>query len=129
MSFRKIVMLILEALLGLFMVYTAYSLFSWTPEVIAQQRDALDYPRWYWVLAGVLALISAIALLVGLFRPVVGAFGALWTAAYFIVATLTHVNRADWANFYVPLIILVIVLGLVGLRWNDAKPIRATVGM
>src|SRR5215467_1581106 len=80
---RKVVTFILEALLGLFMLYTAYTLFAWTPEVITKARDALNYPQWYWLLAGVLAVISAIALLVGLFVPVVGAFGVWWTVAYF----------------------------------------------
>jgi uncharacterized membrane protein YphA (DoxX/SURF4 family) len=111
------------------MGYAAYSLFSKTPPSVQQGRDALHYPRWYWVLAGVVANIGAIGLLVGLFNPVVGAAAALWIAAYFIVATLTHIIRADWAHFYVPLIILVAVLGLVGLRWADAKPILAVVGM
>jgi hypothetical protein len=126
---RKGIMLTLQALLGLFMLYTTYTLFAWTPEVITKSRDALNYPRWYWVLAGVLALISAVTLLVGLFIPVLGAFGALWTVAYFIVAIATHMLRADWANFYVPLIFLVPFALLAWLRWDDAKPIRTRVGM
>jgi uncharacterized membrane protein YphA (DoxX/SURF4 family) len=119
----------LQALLGLFMLYTTYTLFSWTPELITKSRDALNYPRWYWVLAGVLALISAISLLVGLFIPILGAFGALWTVAYFIVATATHILRADWANFSAPLIFLALFVILAWLRWDDAKPIRAAVGV
>ena len=125
---RKGITLTLQALLGLFMVYTAYTLFAWTPEVVTQARDALDLPRWYWLLAGVLAAMSAIALLICLFIPVVGAFGALWTAVYFIVASATHVFRADWANFYLPLIFFVPVALLVWLRWDDGKPLRAAVG-
>jgi hypothetical protein len=39
---RKGITLTLQALLGLFMVYTAYTLFAWTPEVVTQARDALD---------------------------------------------------------------------------------------
>lgn len=126
---RKGITLTLQTLLGLFMLYAAYTLFTWTPELITKSRDALNYPRWYWVLAGVLALISAIMLLVGLFIPVLGAFGALWTAAYFAVAIASHVYRADWANFSAPLIFFVISLVLVWLRWNDARPIRGAVGM
>jgi hypothetical protein len=126
---RKGITLTLQALLGLFMLYTTYTLFAWTPEVITKSRDALNYPRWYWVLAGVLALVSAISLLVGLFIPALGAFGALWTIAYFIVASASHIIRADWANFYVPLIFLVPFALLAWLRWDDTKPIRARVGM
>lgn len=126
---RKGITLVLQALLGLFMVWAAYTLFAWTPEVVTKARDALNYPRWFWVLAGALAVISAITLLIGLFIPVLGAFGALWTAVYFIVATASHVFRANWVNFSAPLIFFGISLILVWLRWNDAKPIRAVVGI
>jgi|GEM_PF-1248919 len=129
MSIRTIVTLVLQAFLGLFMLYTAYTLFAWTPEVITKARDALNYPQWYWQLAGILAVISAIALLVGLFIPVVGAFGALWTVVYFLVASASHLARADWANFYLPLIFLAPVAVLAWLRWDDAKPLRSAVGM
>jgi uncharacterized membrane protein YphA (DoxX/SURF4 family) len=129
MSLRRAITLILEALLGLFMLYTAYTLFAWTPEVITKARDALNYPQWYWQLAGVLALISAAALFVGLFVPVIGAFGALWTVVYFIVASASHILRADWANFYLPLVFLAPFVLLVWLRWEEGKPIRAVVGI
>jgi DoxX-like protein len=126
---RKGIVFVLQALLGLFMAWAAYTLFAWTPEIVTKSRDALNYPRWYWVLAGVLAVISAITLLIGLFIPVLGAFGTLWTAAYFAIATVSHVFRADWVNFSAPLIFFGLSLILVWLRWNDTKPIRAAVGM
>ena len=65
----------------------------------------------------------------GAFMPVVGAFGALWTVAYFMVATATHVARADWANVYLPVSFLVLAAILTGLRWKDAKPFRAALGI
>jgi hypothetical protein len=129
MSVLQIVALVLEALLGLLSAYTAYSLVSKTPPSVQAGRDALHYPRWYWVLASVLAAIGAIGLFVGLFIPVVGAAAALWMIAYFIVATFTHLVRQDFAGFYVPLIFLTIYAGLMFLRWSDAKPILAVVGM
>lgn len=129
MWFRKLVTFILEALLGLFMVYTTYTLFAWTPEVVTKVRDALNYPQWYWQLAGVLAAISAAALLVGLFNRVIGAFGALWSVAYFIGACASHMVRGDWADLYLPLTFLVLAAILVWLRWGDAKPMRARLGM
>jgi hypothetical protein len=59
----------LEALLGLLSAYAAYSLFTWTPASMAKAREALHSPRWYWMLAGCVATIGAIGLLVGLFFP------------------------------------------------------------
>src|SRR5262245_32528646 len=88
-SMRKAIALILEALLGLFMVYIA-STFVSTPEIVAKARAALNYPQWYWQLAGVVSAISAITLLLGLFIRIVGAFGALWLTANLIGATVTH---------------------------------------
>ena len=128
MSLLQIVRLLFEALLGLLSAYTAYSLFAWTPASIAKAREALHYPRWYWVLAGCVATIGALGLLVGLFFPVFGALAAAWMVAYFVVATFTHLLRKDFAGFAMPLIFLVLPLGLLVLRWAEFAPILATLG-
>jgi DoxX-like family len=128
MSLLQIVRLLLEALLGLLSAYTAYSLFAWTPASIAKAREALHYPRWYWVLAGCVATIGALGLFVGLFVPVIGALAAAWMVAYFVVATFTHLLRKDFAGFAMPLIFLVLPLGLLLLRWSDLASMLATLG-
>ncbi len=119
MSLLQIVKLVFEALLGLFSAYTAYSLFSWTPPSLAKAREALHYPRWYWMLAGCIATIGALGLLVGLFVPAIGALAAAWMVAYFVVATFTHLLRKDLAGFAMPLIFLILPLGLLILRWAE----------
>jgi uncharacterized membrane protein YphA (DoxX/SURF4 family) len=123
------VVLVLEALLGVFSVYAAYSLFTQTPKSIAQARMALRYPAWYWVLAGVMATIGAIGLFVGLAFPVVGAVAALWMVAYFVVATLTHLLRKDLASLGMPILFLAVFVGLIALRWSDTAPLLAFVGL
>ena len=128
MSFLQIITLLFEALLGLFSAYTAFSLFSWTPLSLAKAREALRYPRWYWVLAGSMATMGALGLLVGLFLPVIGALAAAWTVAYFVVATFTHLLRKDFAGFVMPLIFLVLPLGLLALRWVEFASILPTLG-
>ncbi len=80
---------------------------------------AANFPRWYWVLAGCVATIGALGLLVGLFIPVIGALAAAWMVAYFVVATFTHLLRKDLAGFAMPLIFLLLPLGLLILRWAD----------
>ncbi len=119
MSLLQIAKLLFEALLGLFSAYAAYSLFTWTPPSVAKTREALHYPRWYWVLAGCMATVGALGLLVGLFFPVVGALAAAWMVAYFVVATFTHLLRKDFAGFAMPLIFLILPLGLLVLRWAE----------
>ena len=115
--------LIFEALLGVFTAYAAYSLFMQTPPSLAKARAALGIPRWFWLLAGVVATLGAAGLFVGLIVPVVGAVAALWMVAYFIVATLTHVTHRDFANVAPALIFLVVFVGLAALRWGDLAPI------
>src|ERR1051326_7118151 len=127
-SLLQIVTLLFEALLSLFSAYTAYSLFSRTPASLAKAREALRYPSWYWVLAGCVATIGSLGLLVGLFFPTSGALAAAWMVAYFEVATFTHLVRKDFAGFAMPLIFLVLPLGLLVLGWAELAPILATLG-
>ena len=129
MSILQIVALLLEALLGLFMAYAAYSLFSGTPPSMATVREALHYPRWYWTLAGCVATIGSIGLFLGLLIPTVAVLGGVWMIAYFVVATFTHLLRKDFANSATPVFFLVPALGLLALRWADVTPILAAIGL
>lgn len=115
--------------MGLFTAYAAYTLFAWTPPMVTKARDALRYPRWWWVLAGFVATLGAIGLFVGLFIPLVGVIATVWMMAYFVVATLSHLVRKDWATFVQPLLFLAIFVVLLWLRWADAAPLRALVGL
>jgi len=119
MAFAQIATLVFEGLLGLFAAYSAYSLFTWTPPSIAKAREALRYPHWYWLLAGVVATIGAAGLLLGPAFPQVAALAAVWMVAYFIVATCSHLVRRDWANVGMPLIFLVLFALLVVVRWGN----------
>lgn len=115
--------LIFEAVLGLFTVFTAYSLFAQAPASIAKAREALHIPRWYWLLAGCVATLGAVGLLTGLVSPVIGALSALWMVAYFVVAALTHVTHRDTANVALPLVFCVVFIVLAALRWGDLAPL------
>lgn len=128
LSVMQIATLVLEALLGVFIAYAAYTLFAWTPPSVTKVRDALHYPRWYWVLAGVMAIIGAIGLFAGLFIPVAGAVAAIWLVAYFVVATFSHLVRKDMVGFTYPLVFLVASVGLVALRWADMTPALGLIG-
>lgn len=129
MSPQHIATLVLEGLLGLFSAYAAYTLFAWTPPSVTKARDKLRYPRWYWVLAGVMAAIGAAGLFVGLAFPVVAAAAAAWMAAYFIVACFTHIVRLDFLNLGFPIIFLAACAGLLLLHWSDASPLLALAGL
>lgn len=122
-TIMQIAILILEGLLGLFTAFTAYGLFYQTPPSMAAIRKALNYPRWYWLLAGVVATIGAVGLLVGLAIAQVGALACVWMVCYFIVATITHLLRRDFRNVAPPVVFLAICVALVALRWGDLAPL------
>lgn len=129
MSIPHIVVLVFEAFLGVFCAYAAYSLFARTPPAAAKMREALGYPGWYWVLAGIMATIGAIGLFAGLGIPAVGVAAALWMVAYFVVATLTHLARKDTVNAGIPLIFLVPYAGLAALLWTNLTPLLTLLGL
>lgn len=114
--------LIFEGLYGLLMAYITYTIFAWTPPAIVKAREALRLPRWFWSLAGVVALIGAVGLLVGLFSPLIGALAAVWMVCYFIVASLTHVVRNDLRNVGMPIFFLLLSVGLTALLWGNLAP-------
>ena len=116
---RYFVALGIEALLGLFMALDAYSLFTLSVPSMTDLLVALHYPGWYLQLAGVVATVGAIGLLVGLFIRPVGAAATLWMVCYFIVATFSHLLKGDVKDLGLPLAFLVISALLVALRWGD----------
>ncbi len=128
MSVQHIVTLVLEAALGLFTAFVVYAQATRAPAIV-KSREHLHYPQWYWNLSTVLAVLGALGLFVGLFIPQVGVAAALWMAAYFVVAALTHLSKLDVKGVVPAVLFLVISLGLVALRWTDASPILALVGL
>lgn len=115
--------LIFEGVFGLFTAYAAYSLFAWTPPAMAKTREELHLPRWFWILAGIVAAIGAAGLFTGLANPLVGALAAVWMVAYFVVASLVHITRNDIGNIAPALVFLVLAAGLTALRWSDLSPV------
>lgn len=122
-TFVSVVSLVLEGILGLFMAYSTYLNFSTAPLLVKRWNES-GMPRWYTRFAGVLGAIGALALLVGVFVPIVGVLAMLWMMAYFIVATLTHlVVRDPFATTRIPLFFLALcVMGAI-LRWPDLSPV------
>lgn len=129
MSVLHIVALVLEGLMGALTAFAAYSMITSKPASIAKAHEALNYPGWFWLVAKMVATIGAVGLFAGLVYPAVGAAAALWMVAYFIVATGAHVVRKDMTNLGMPIAFLVLAVGLFALRWGDATPVLAAVGL
>jgi hypothetical protein len=104
-------------------------LFTKTPPEIQKGRDALNYPRWFWVLAGSVATVGAVGLFVGLVNSNIAALAALWMVGYFVVATVAHAFRKDFASLGMPLIFLLVFGGLTWLNWSDASQYLKMIGL
>lgn len=128
MSIQRIATLLLEGALGLFTAYAAYAQATRVPAIV-KSREHLHYPQWYWTLSNVFAVIGALGLFVGLFLPIVGVAAALWMVAYFVVAALTHLSKVDVKGVVPAVLFFAISVGLVALRWADASPILALLGL
>ncbi len=128
MSIQHIATLVLEAALALFTAFVVYAQATRAPAIV-KSREHLHYPQWYWNLSTVLAVLGALGLFVGLFIPPVGVLAALWMVAYFVVAALTHLSKVDLKGVVPAILFLGISVGLVALRWVDASPILALVGL
>lgn len=128
MSIQHLATLVLEAALALLTAFAAYAQATRIPSVV-KSREHLHYPQWYWNLSTVLAVIGALGMFVGLFIPAVGAAAVLWMVAYFVVAFLTHLSRADVPGSVPALVCLILTIGLMALRWGDAALILAVVGV
>lgn len=115
--------LIFEGVFGLFAAYASYSLFAWTPPAIAKAREAMNMPRWFWLLAGTVAAIGAIGLFAGFLNPLVGALGAVWMVCYFVVATGLHVAKRSLNDIAPAIVFLVLAIGLTALLWGDLTPV------
>lgn len=109
------------------MVYTVYLNFTNSPMLVKAWTDS-GMPRWYTRLAGVLGAIGALALLTGIFVPIVGALGLLWMVAYFVVATMTHiVVRDSFAHVSIPLVFLALCAVDAILRWPELSPVLSAL--
>ena len=128
MTIQHIATLVLEAALALFTAFAAFAQARRVPAIV-KSRQRLHYPQWYWNLSNGLAVIGALGLFVGLFVPLVGVVAALWMVAYFVVAALTHLSKMDMKGVVPAILFLAICAGLVALRWADARPILALVGL
>jgi hypothetical protein len=115
--------LIFEGLFGVFAAYAAYSLFSWTPPAVAKSREAMNLPRWFWLLAGTVATLGAIGLFVGFVVPSVAGLAAVWMTCYFLVAIGLHVVKHSLGDIAPAIVFLALSVGLTALRWGDLAPV------
>lgn len=114
----NVVIIILQVVLGLaFLMAGGMKLIGAKQSL--RQRDHLRVMPWFWRVTGVLEVLSAIGLFVGLWVPVVAVVASLLLAATMIGAFSTHMLRRDpFANASVSLVLLVLVLIVIVVHWS-----------
>jgi uncharacterized membrane protein YphA (DoxX/SURF4 family) len=83
-----------------------------------QQRDHLHVAPWFWRLTGVLELLGAVGLVVGIFAHPVAIIAGILLAIIMIGASGTHIMRRDSFSHLAPaLILLVLAVAVAVLQW------------
>lgn len=113
----NIVTIVIEVLLGLaFLMAGGIKLVGAKQSL--QQRDHLGVAPWFWRTTGVIEVISAICLFIGIAFPVIAALGALFVAATMIGAFATHVmHRDSFSHLTAPIVLLVLALVVIAAHW------------
>jgi uncharacterized membrane protein YphA (DoxX/SURF4 family) len=79
------------------------------------------YPYWFLIVTGLVEVIGAVAMLVGLFYPVLTLFAVIWLGATMVGALYTHFIRAK-DNRWQPAAIMLALLLVVGYLQPQGLP-------
>src|SRR4051812_29797447 len=81
--------------------------------------DRLRLPQWFRPIVGIIEIVGALGLLVGLVMPLVTAVAAIWLVGVMVGALITHSrNRDSVQNFVPPTVLLCIAATVITLRWS-----------
>lgn len=112
----NIVAIVLQILLALaFLISGRGKVIGTKPSL--RGRDHLNIAPWFWRLTGIIEVVSAIGLIVGIWVFAVAVIAAVLLAATMIGAFFTHIWRRDpFGHAAVPLILLVLALVIIVVR-------------
>lgn len=105
----EIFSIVLQALLGLGFLMFGYAKFT-SPDM-AEGFKHFGYPSWFRIFTGVVEIIAAILLIIGIWNTTFAAWGSFLVVATMIGAILTHIKIKDTLKGTMMSIIL-FILGL-----------------
>ncbi len=87
-----------------------------------QQVEAFNhygYSQGFRVFTGIVEIIGAAAMIVGIWYPVIATLAGLWLGITMLVATITHIRVKDPAKVMtMPIILLILAVVVSILNWK-----------
>lgn len=112
-----IVAIILEILLALAFLMAGGSKLA-SAQRMRENFKRWGYPQWFRSVTGLVEVIGAAGMIVGIFIPAIGALAGIWLGITMLGALFTHVRVNDTApQFASPAVLLVLSLAVIVLRW------------
>jgi uncharacterized membrane protein YphA (DoxX/SURF4 family) len=112
-----IVAIVLQVILALMFLMAGFSKFKDKRHVEAFEH--YGYPQWFRIVTGIVELVGAIGMIVGIWYPVVAPLAGLWLGITMLVAAITHIRVKDPAKMLLfPVILLVFNALVVLLQWH-----------
>ncbi|HLV97609.1 MAG TPA: DoxX family protein [Ktedonobacterales bacterium] len=116
----SIVAIVLQVLLALAFLLTAVRKLAGTKASV-QMRDLLHVAPWFWMVTGVIELVAAVGLVVGIWIAPLAVLGALLLVATMAGAVFTQlVNRQPFQRALPAVVLLALGLVVVLAHWSDA---------
>ncbi|MTT31808.1 DoxX family membrane protein [Terrilactibacillus sp. BCM23-1] len=100
----------LQIILGIMFTFLGFSALAGAKKAL-ENFDHLKLPNWFRYLTGLVQLIGALSMIVGIWIPVLAAFGGLWLLITMIVAAALHFRVKQPLSSTVP----AIVVGILSL--------------
>ncbi|MGF1470683.1 MAG: DoxX family protein [Rubrobacteraceae bacterium] len=111
-----ILTIILQVVLGLVFLGAGGSKLAGTQQMVGM-FEHFKYPRWFMYFTGIVEVTGALAVLAGIFVPVLAVLGGLLLAATMVGALATHIRVGDPGSMMAPpailLVLAIVVLFLV----------------
>ena len=104
----NIALVILATLLGLVTAFSAFGKFSKTPKAVDMLRQ-LGITDSQIRTLGIVEVLGALGLLVGIWIPILGLLAAIGFVLYFLGALIMHVRSKDAAKDMGPALILLVL--------------------
>jgi putative oxidoreductase len=109
--------IVLQILLALMFLMAGFSKFKDKRQVEAFEH--YGYPQWFRIVTGIVELVGAIGMIVGIWYPMVAHLAGVWLGITMLVAVITHIRAKDPAKMVLFPAILFVLNALVALlQWH-----------
>ncbi|MDB5083212.1 MAG: hypothetical protein JWN30_98 [Bacilli bacterium] len=113
----QILSMIIQIILGLLFLMAGVMKFAAKQQVEAFQK--YGYPQWFRIVTGVVEVIGAVGLIVGIWNPMLATLAGLWLGVTMLGALITHIRLHDPVKVMITPIVLLILSVIVSLlNWQ-----------